>query len=76
MPQPQPPDGEKVEGIAAKKEVQDAVKRLCQDDMLDALMAVQDHLDWIQGTSPNETLHSWLNRYLRVTGGNRSYKLV
>jgi hypothetical protein len=63
-------------GIAAKQEVKDAVKRLCDDQMLKALFAVQEHHEWLQGTSPNETWHSWLNRYIRVGGGNRSYKVV
>lgn len=44
--------------------------------MLMSLKDVKDHLDWIQGTSPDETLHSSFNHYLRVSGGNRSHKVL
>ena len=44
--------------------------------MLQALFDVQDHVDWLQGTSPNETVHSWLKRFMPALGGNRSYALI
>jgi hypothetical protein len=49
---------------------------MCKQGMLQALCDVQKFLDWIQGTSPNETWHSALNRYLHGTGGGRSYQLI
>jgi hypothetical protein len=54
--------------------VKAAVERICKPDMLQKLYGVHEHLDWIQGTSPNETWHSWLRRYIPVSGGIRTYQ--
>ena len=53
-----------------------AVDQLCKPYLLDALFALQQYVEWLQGTSPNETFHSYLKKYMRVTGGNRSYEII
>lgn len=63
-------------GIATGEKVINAVRNLTDPDLLQAMLDVQRFLDWIQGTSSNESFHSYLNRFMGVTGGQRSYQLL
>lgn len=65
-----------LKGIADTKDVHHALGQLCEDKLLESLLAIRDYPDMVQGTSPNENSHSYLKSRIRITGGSRSYQVV
>lgn len=56
--------------------VRDAVKRIKNPVVLDALWVATEYPHLAQGTSCNENWHSWLRRNIPILGGVRSYGML
>ena len=63
-------------GIAVTPKVRDALRRIQNRVVLDALWVACEHPELVQGTSTNENWHSWLRSRIPILGGVRGYAML